>query len=42
LPGTGILRVKSGLDFSSQLNAEETLAAEAEDGELGGGGLIDL
>jgi hypothetical protein len=29
----GILRVKSGLDFSAQLNAEETLAAEAE-GEL--------
>ncbi len=27
---SGILRVKSGLDFSAQLNAEETLAAEAE------------
>jgi hypothetical protein len=30
---SGILRVKSGLDFSAQLNAEETLAAEAE-GEI--------
>ena len=25
--------MKSGLDFSAQLNAEETLAAEAEEGE---------